>query len=239
MVGSDLIDVECDWGLNGLRCLARGRVVVIVDVLSFSTATTVAVSRGAEIIPCEWSDDRAAELAALYHAEVAAKRGQGRFSLAPASLREIPAGTRLVLPSPNGSTLAFAARELEATAVVAGCLRNAAAVAKWASDHASRVAIIAAGERWPDNSMRFAIEDWLGAGAIIGKIRASMGPLATSASKTFDIYAKLLDEVLYHSPSGQELVDRGYPDDVFIASALDSDTAVPLLQGNAFKLAAL
>ena len=75
MVGSDRIDVECDWGLNGLRAHASGRIVVIVDVLSFSTATTVAVSRGAEIFPCIWNDNRAAELARFHRAEVAAKRG--------------------------------------------------------------------------------------------------------------------------------------------------------------------
>lgn len=236
MVGRDFVDVECDWGMNGLRAHARGRVVVIVDVLSFSTATTVAVSRGAEIIPCVWNDDRAAELARAHQAEVAAKRGKGRFSLAPASLQEIPAGMRLVLPSPNGSTLAHAARDLDAAAVLVGCLRNATAIANWIGPKPA--VVIAAGERWkPDNSIRFAIEDWLGAGAIIRRMTGRRSALAEAAAAAFD---KLpLRETLAASPSGRELIGLGYPDDVEIASQLDSDSAVPLLTGNAFKLAPL
>ena len=47
MVGRDLqrLNVDCQWGMNGLRAIAGGNIVVIVDVLSFSTATTVAVAR--------------------------------------------------------------------------------------------------------------------------------------------------------------------------------------------------
>ena len=232
-----MIDIACDWGLNGLRDLARDRVVVIVDVLSFSTATTVAVARGATILPCEWNDERAAAIATAEKAELASKRGQGRFSLAPASLREIPAGTRLVLPSPNGSTLAYAAQDLGAAAVVAGCLRNATAVAKWVRAQRQPVAIIPAGERWPDHSIRFAIEDWLGAGAIISRLSGSMSALAASAASTFDLFRKRLADVIAASPSGRELIGIGYPDDVRIASELDADEAVPVLSGNAFTLA--
>ena len=237
MVGSDSVDIECDWGLNGLRTLARDRVIVIVDVLSFSTAVSVAVTRDAIVFPCEWNDERAVAIGREEGAIVASKRGEGRFSLAPASLCDIQAGTRLVLPSPNGSTLAYAARDLGANAVIAGCIRNAAAVAKWLRAHTRRVGVIAAGERWPDGTMRFAVEDWLGAGAIISHTNGLMGPLATSASKSFDFFEKTLDDVLYHSPSGQELIDRGYPDDISIASELNADDAVPLLSENAFRLA--
>lgn len=238
MVGSDPREVTCDWGLNGLRDLARDRVVIIVDVLSFSTAVTVAVSRGAMIFPCEWNDERAAAIATAENAAIASKRGQGRFTLAPASLREIPSGTRLVLPSPNGSTLAYAAQDLGAAAVAAGCLRNATAVAKWARAHKQPVAVIAAGERWPDRSIRFAIEDWLGAGAIISHLNGSMSALAASASCAFDaVFRRRLRDVLASSPSGRELIDLGYPDDIDIASQFDADVAVPVLDGNAFTLA--
>lgn len=229
--------VICDWGLQGLRASARGRAVVIVDVLSFSTAVTVAVGRGVTIFPCEWSDERAAALAKAEKAEVASKRGKGRFSLAPASLRDAPSDLRLVLPSPNGSTLAFHARELGATVVVAGCFRNAAAVARWASDQ--QLAVIAAGEKWHDGSLRFAIEDWLGAGAIISRLGGPRSHEAEAAVAAFEGMRSDLREVLAESRSGRELIDLGYPDDVEIASALDADGAIPLLDGNAFKLARL
>lgn len=241
MVGGNVqrLNVDCQWGMNGLRAIASGNVVVIVDVLSFSTATTVAVGRGAEILPCDWNEEHAASLAYAERAEVASRRGRGKFSLAPASLMKIARGTRLVLPSPNGSTLAFAARELDAETVLIGCFRNAAAVARWASKQARDVAIIAAGERWDDGTIRFAIEDWLGAGAIISHIVGNRSAEAESAAASFERLRYSIPTVLSSCPSGRELIAAGYPEDIDIASQLDVDAAVPLLGGNAFTLATL
>ena len=103
-------EIRCEWGLRGLRALAPiSDVVIIVDVLSFSTALDVATSRGAVIYPYRFKDATAAAYAASIQAELAsAGRGPG-YSLSPASLQSIEAGTRLVLPSPNGAALAFAA----------------------------------------------------------------------------------------------------------------------------------
>ena len=227
------MNVLCEWGPQGLRAVARDRIVIIVDVLSFSTATTIAVANGATIFPCEWNDERAAALAEAEQAELASKRGKGRFSLAPASLRNVSRGLRLVLPSPNGSTLAFNARELGATEVVAGCLRNAGAVARWVSDRP--VAVIAAGERWGNGSLRFAIEDWLGAGAIISHLGPSRSSEAEAAAAAFSQMHDRLRDVLAESHSGRELIGLGYPDDIELASELDADEVVPRLEGNAFR----
>ena len=241
MVGGNVprLNVDCQWGMNGLRAIASGNVVVIVDVLSFSTATTVAVGRGAEILPCDWNEEHAASLAYDERAEVASRRGRGKFSLAPASLMTIAKGTRLVLPSPNGSTLAFAAGELDVEAVLIGCFRNAAAVARWASKQTRDVAVIAAGERWDDGTIRFAIEDWLGAGAIISHIVGNRSAEAESAAASFERLRYSIHAILSSCPSGRELIAAGYPDDIDIASQLDVDAAVPLLGGNAFTLATL
>lgn len=241
MVGGNLqrVNVDCQWGMNGLRAIARGNIVVIVDVLSFSTATTVAVSRGAEILPCEWNDERAAALAKQQNAQLASKRGLGPLSLAPASMRKIVRGTRLVLPSPNGSTLAHAAQELDAAAVVVGCLRNASTVADWALKQKRDVSIIAAGERWDDGTIRFAIEDWLGAGAIISRATGNRSAEAESAAASFERLRRSLHRTLAECPSGRELIEAGYPDDIDLASEVDTDHVIPLLQGNAFRLATL
>jgi 2-phosphosulfolactate phosphatase len=150
-------------------------------------------------------------------------------------LRDVPTGLRLVLPSPNGSTLAYVARELDAEAVVIGCLRNAAAVASWATGRP--VAVIPAGEKWRDGSLRFAIEDWLGAGAIISRLPGSRSHEAEAAAAAFERMRGSIHDALAASCSGRELIELGYPDDVDIASQLDADEAVPLLQGNAFTLA--
>ncbi len=240
MVGGNIqrLNVDCQWGMHGLRAIAAGNTVVIVDVLSFGTATTVAVASGATILPCEWNDARAAALAASESAELASKRGRGRFTLAPASLRMVPSGLRLVLPSPNGSTLAWAAQELSAAAIVVGCFRNATAVARWAAQQGRDVAVIAAGERWEDGTIRFAIEDWIGAGAIISRLAGNRSAEAEAAAASFERLRLSIHDTLATCASGRELIERGYPDDIDFASEVDADAVVPLLTGNAFTLAA-
>lgn len=53
--------VHCEWGLSGVELLREhAAVIVIVDVLSFSTAVDVAVHRKARIHPFPWGDDDAA-----------------------------------------------------------------------------------------------------------------------------------------------------------------------------------
>jgi phosphosulfolactate phosphohydrolase-like enzyme len=103
-------EVRFEWGLVGLRTVAMDDpVAVVVDVLSFSTAVSVALSRKAVVLPFVWRDDRAAEYARRHDALLAASRGSSTYSLSPASLRALPPQTRIVLPSPNGSTICFEA----------------------------------------------------------------------------------------------------------------------------------
>ena len=109
--------VRCEWGLGGVELLRdRAAVLVIVDVLSFSTAVDVAVHRKARIYPFAWGDDDAAreEAARLGVRFVAGRRAGGQLSLSPASLRKLAPGEQLLLPSPNGSRLSLACRHWSA-----------------------------------------------------------------------------------------------------------------------------
>lgn len=103
-------EIRCEWGLRGLRELAPiSDVVIIVDVLSFSTALDIGTSRGAIIFPYPLNGGSATAYAASLNAELASSnRGVG-LSLSPSSLRSIEPACRLVLPSPNGAALSFAA----------------------------------------------------------------------------------------------------------------------------------
>src|SRR5438552_4637076 len=151
-------DVRCEWGEAGIAQLAaQSGAVVIVDVLSFSTCVDIAVGNGATVYPYRLRDGSASAYAQSLSAILAnpdRKFDKGGYSLAPASLVNIPPGTRLVLPSPNGSTLTLSTGDVP---TFAGCLRNARAVAAAMQELGSSIRVIPAGDRWHDSSLRPAI----------------------------------------------------------------------------------
>ncbi len=225
--------VRCEWGQEGVRVLAPiSDVMVIVDVLSFSTCVDVAVGRGAIIWPCRRKDEAAEEFARSVGAELAGLRESGGYSLSPASLLRIPSGTELVLPSPNGSTLALAAAEQGKT-VLAGSLRNAAAIARAAGQSGKTVALIPAGERWPEGTLRPALEDLLGAGAIIAALDENLFPpesLSPEALAAAALFRAMRDDLRAHllaCGSGRELSERGFEEDVLLAAEHDASDCVP------------
>lgn len=223
--------VRCGWGEQGLKALApHSEVVVIVDVLSFSTAVDVAVSRGALVYPFGQSGESAEAFAAERQAELA---GFGRrVSLAPASMLLLAPGERIVLPSPNGSTLTTLAGE---RVVLTGCLRNYRAVAEFVQTAGASVAVIAAGERWwPERNLRPALEDMLGAGAIISELSGPLSPEARAATAVFHQAQSDLHATLLACASGKELVEKGLAESVGMAAELGCSSAVPLLQKGAY-----
>ena len=227
-------DIRFEWGEHGVAELAPvSQAVVIVDVLSFSTSVDIAVQRGAIIFPYRGTDAGATEFAESLGAKLAIPFGaRGDYSLSPESLVQIQPGTRLVLPSPNGSTLSLAAR---LAPVIAGCLRNARAVASAAARYGPKIAVIAAGERWQDDrSLRPSFEDLVGAGAIIQYLKGSLSPEAASAVVVFREARSSLFERLCQCSSGKELIERGFSEDVHLASELNASDTVPVLVDDAF-----
>lgn len=225
-------EIRCEWGEQGILQLAPiSDVMIIVDVLSFSTCVEIVTSRGAIAYPYRWQDESAIAFAQSVGAELADKRGSQRYSLSPASLLSISAGGRLVLPSPNGSSLSLATGE---TLTLTGCLRNCAAVARRAMICGRRIAIVPAGERWPDGSIRFALEDWIGAGAIISFLEGHKSPEAEGAAIAFQGMQHQLKSLLRQCGSGQELIDRGFGQDVELAAELNISDSVPMLVNGAY-----
>ncbi|MBK5221754.1 MAG: 2-phosphosulfolactate phosphatase [Acidimicrobiia bacterium] len=234
------------WGPHAVRRLAPvSDVVVVVDVLRFTTAVDVAMAAGALVFPYRWNDGTAADYATEQGAVLASKTlgpsDGSPWSLSPASLASIPAGTRLVLPSPNGSALCFGAAEAGATAVFAACLRNASAVAAAAARAAGTdgvVGVVAAGERWngPTGPLRPALEDLLGAGAVLAAAddASSLSPEARSARAAFAAEADDLGATIASCGSGIELAERGGVDDLAWASAHDVSAVAPRLDSPNF-----
>jgi 2-phosphosulfolactate phosphatase len=228
-------EIRCEWALTGIEQLAPiSDVFVVVDVLSFATCVDIAVSRGAVVYPYRWRDERAYDYAKDLNAVVAARgRGDAGYSLSPTSLLHIPAGTRLVLPSPNGATLSLATGDAP---TFAGCLRNARAVAQAVQQIGARIAIIPAGERWPDGSLRPALEDLVGAGAIIHCLGGTRSPEAAAAETLFLRFKGELESCLKQCSSGKELIALGFAQDVALAAALNASTCAPRLADGAYHL---
>lgn len=222
--------IACEWGLHGAHQLAPiSNIIIIVDVLSFSTCVEIATNNGAIVYPCKWKDEAKAYAESL-KAELAGKRESEKYSLSPASLQNIPAGTKLVLPSPNGATLTL---ETGNTLTLAGCLRNCEAVAKFAQRF-GKVAVIPAGERWEDGSLRFAFEDLVGAGAILSYLKGSFSPEAQVAVAAFKSCEDDLLGYLRTCSSGKELIYRGFEQDVELAAAFNVSKCIPVLVEDAY-----
>ncbi len=243
--------LRLEWGPVGARA-TQADISVVVDVLSFSTSVTVAVERGMRVFPYRWQGAQAEAFAAQNDAVLAVGRLEATRedvvaapSLSPARLMTCKVIPRLVLPSPNGSTIAAALAGSGSTVVV-GCLRNAAAVAAWlvpAVEAGRSVAVIAAGERWHhDNSLRPALEDHLGAGAILSALAAlghsgAFSPEASAAVDVFEGSSGRLDERMHRGVGGQELIISGFAADVAVAADLNSSSVVPVLHDGAFEAA--
>lgn len=236
--------VRFDWGPTGAAAIGSDAdIAVVVDVLSFTTTLTVAVERGMTVFPYAWKDAGATQYAAEQDAVLAVGRFEGggeagQVSLSPAAMASVDGVQRVVLPSPNGSSICFGLADTGLT-VVGACLRNRRAVARWVRRRirdGARVAVVAAGERWPDGSLRPGLEDLLGAGAVLAALDpAHASPEARQAQRAFEAAGKDVPDQLSACASGVELVRAGFAEDVAMASQIDVSAAVPVLAGRSFS----
>lgn len=236
--------VELEWGITGARhCSAD--VAVVVDVLSFTTTLGVACERGIDVLPFAYDRDAAA-FAVEHDAVLAGSRLDSdpqAITLSPRTIRDCTdPPTRLVLPSPNGSTIS----QLLSTngrVVVAASLRNAGAVAAYlAENHAeSAIVVAAAGERWADGSLRPAIEDLWGAGAVLDALARRhdmpLSPAASAAAHTWRGAVANPGIDLTDTASDRELAAMGFADDVQIAGEIGESTTVPIMVGPVYVAA--
>lgn len=228
-------DIRLEWGIEGIAVLAPiSDVVIIVDVLSFSTCVDIATGNGAFVFAYKTKDETAGKYAASIGAELALPRKKQAtgFSLSPLSLVNIPALTKIVLPSPNGSTLTLATGN---TPTVCGCFRNARAVAEYAMQQGRKIAVIPSGERWENNTLRVAFEDLLGAGAIISFLKGNMSPESKSALATYSAFKNSLPAEIKACGSGKELTEMGFETDIDLACQINCSNNVPVYTNGYYK----
>jgi len=255
--GQAKYQVRFDWGAAGAeRILPGAHVVVVVDVLSFTTGVVAAAERGVPVAPWPAGDEAgAAALAERLGGVVAGRRGEAGPTLSPMSFAGAEAVDELdgpvVIPSPNGGAIAARLAEREVV-VLAGALRNRTAVADRVlalqEERGERtiVAIVAAGERETPagggagggEAIRFAIEDQLAAGAIVDAL-VGLGidhtsPEAAVACAAFEGLRHATTHLIGASGSAVELVEQGFRTDVRFASERDASRVVPELRGGVF-----
>lgn len=204
--------VRFEWGAAGLGRLAASDVVIVVDVLRFSSTLVSAVGEGPVLL----------EAARAW--------------------------------SVNGAVVSDAAAATGAV-VFAGGLRNASAVADAVvalqdeRQQRTFVTVIAAGEHTPDGGLRFAVEDQLGAGAVIAALTDRgidhSSPEAAAADAAFRGLRGAVRHLLSGSGSGRELAGGDpvaeqlaasdiTPVTVREAAVNDDSTVVPVLREGAF-----
>ncbi|KMS91389.1 2-phosphosulfolactate phosphatase [Prauserella rugosa] len=196
-------DVRLDWGESGLAVLAQEcAVLVLVDVLSFSTRVDLAIATGRAVRPEPWTAEPS---------------------------RADESGDAERLRSPNGAALSLQAATSGAR-VLTACLRNAEAVARAAADLAagSPIGVLAAGERWGvdltaepgvDGPLRPCVEDHLGAGAVVAGLQTygAVSPEAVIAAQAFAVAD--VPAAVTGSASGRELAAHG--DEDLVAQAVE------------------
>lgn len=204
--------VRLDWGTAGLARLAPADIVVVVDVLRFSSTVIDAAVADTEVVLAEaegWSRNGAAVAAAA---------------------------------SPDAI-------------VLVGGIRNASAVARAVQAIQERrqartsVAVIAAGEADAAGVLRFAVEDQLGAGAIVLALSDRgidhTSPDAAVAAEGFRALRGALRHMIGASGSGRELAEgvastgrieaSGLtPTSTTDAAVLDAVDVVPVLREGLF-----
>ena len=129
--------------------------------------------------------------------------------------------------------------ERQQPAVIRGTLRNRAAVAQWALDAQGdkgdryMIAVVASGEPRDDGGVRFAVEDLLGAGAIIDALAAVgidyCSPEAAAASAAYTGLKNATGHLIGASASGRALTADGRRAEVDHAIARDAADGVDTL----------
>lgn len=230
------MNVEILFGEAGAREAARRHAVaVVIDALRASATATTALAIGArEVIPVFTVEEAAAFVGRAGHAVAGERHGVKcpgfDFGNSPTEMQQRERDLRdkaLVLTTSNGTRIVNAARG--AATILLGTTINAAAVARAAFECAAalggrEIVLLAAGEY-----EQYAEEDYVGARAIarhLCRLGATVHPAHLCDEQPEAIFAA--------TPSGRELEELGYFDDVLFCARSDVFHVVPHLREDRF-----
>ncbi|HSP53832.1 MAG TPA: 2-phosphosulfolactate phosphatase [Cryobacterium sp.] len=168
---------------------------------------------------------------------------QVRFDVGLAGFQALAAAADVViladaLPSPRSEPVLPTA--LQGHQAIAANLGNSEGVAEWVlarqTEKGDRfsVAVIAVGERRPDGAARFAVEDYLAAGAVIDALAARgidhCSPEAAAAAAAFAGLKRAVRHLVTASETAQALVAAGRGAEVQAAVRHDSPATQTAVQ---------
>jgi 2-phosphosulfolactate phosphatase len=171
---------------------------------------------------------------------------QVRFDWGTAGFQALSAGADVVviadaLPATTANGAHFAGvagatTDGQTQHIISASLNNRSAVADWVlarqAEKGARfsVAVVAAGERRADGTLRFAVEDLFAAGAVIDAL-STLGidhcsPEAAAASAAFVGLKQAIRHLISASETGLALAALARQDEVRAAGLLDSSTEI-------------
>ncbi len=165
-----------------------------------------------------------------------------RFEWGAAGVREVAADAAVIVwvdVLGDGEAFPNLQGPRSGASVIAGSLRNRTAVAEWVTRHQNlkgdrvSVAVIAAGGVHEDGSIRFSVEDFLAAGAIIDALAAEghdySSPEAAAACAAFTGLRGAVGHLISASTSGRYLAASEGAAQLQKATAMDSSAEVVVL----------
>ena len=205
-------------------------VAIMVDVLRASTTMTVAMKNFNQIIPVKTIKE-AEKLAKKYDAILAGERRGAAIEgfdvgNSPVEISNFN-GEVLVITTSNGTRILEGMK----SKVLVGSFVNANAVAKKAMDIAdNHIEIVMAGVEG-----RFSIEDFLGAGEIIGNlINCNLDEMALASymsSRNFN----MVNDAIINSRSAQRLVELGLSNDIDFCMRRNLYDLVPVYENGSIE----
>ncbi|OCA87524.1 2-phosphosulfolactate phosphatase [Bacillus sp. FJAT-27225] len=243
--GQSGYSIRVEWGRKGARDAAgRGDIVIVVDVLSFSSTVVTALHHGCSIYPYPPHLDGklyAEKIGGEYILGRAEAAKISRATLSPVSFNSTHKGRKFVLTSLNGAFCTWVAEQVPALLI--GSFLNLSSVAKVANnikqETRSAITVIPCGEQWNDSrehedSLRPSIEDYLAAGAIVSLLEGEKSPEALVCEGAYSQQRDNISNLIWESGSGRELREKGFEADVTHCSRIDVYTEVPLLRNGHF-----
>ncbi|WP_332698629.1 2-phosphosulfolactate phosphatase [Halalkalibacter lacteus] len=241
-------DIRIEWGRRGAREAAeREDIVIIVDVLSFSSTVISALRYGARIYPYPPNLD-GSEYAKKVGAEFILGRAEaakiGKPTLSPVSFNKEHSKKKYVMSSLNGAFCTWISSKVPALLI--GSLINASSVASVANrlklETKVNITVVPCGEQWSDvreneDTLRPSIEDYLGAGAILSYLDGERSPETEVCIGAFHNAKPRINELIWECGSGRELRERGFEGDVKHCGRLNVYQTVPILYKDHFVAA--